>query len=149
MKTSRQILLEEFGAADAKLAAIQQSVLKSAFSQRAPQARERVRTPFHFRRWLGETAHLFWTEVILVARPVWAGYAVIWAVIIAVNMAEQSGEPRMAKTSPATESQIIAWREQRNILAEFSMPAPSEPADRVRPAAPQPRSEAQQRWTIV
>jgi hypothetical protein len=149
MKTPRQILLEEFNGADARLADIQKAVLQSTLLCPAQVSARPAQPKLNFVQWLAQTPHLFWTEVILPARRVWAGFAVVWAAILIINASEQSGQPKMAKNSAATENAILVWREQRNILAEFSQPVAPEPADRVRPSAPQPRSETQSRCIVV
>lgn len=152
MNTPRQVLLEEFGGADARLADIQKTVLQSALSAPAQTAPPPARAKFNVFVWLAQTPQLFWTEVVVPARRVWIGYAVVWTAILLINAGEQAGRPKMAENSAATENAILAWREQRNILAEFSkpyQPMPPEPADRPRSGPPQPRSDSEPRCAIV
>jgi hypothetical protein len=72
----------------------------------------------------------------------WAGLAVVWILIFAVNFSTRDASPVVAeKNSQPSPEVIVELRQQRLLLAELMGPRDKSDADRSKPLAPQPRSE--------
>lgn len=136
MKTARELLLERHRTAAEKLKSIDPAALGALAAQDA-----RRETP-RFWRNLGRTLSpaLFYRAMIWPWRRVWAGIAVTWVVIVALDVT--SREPRdvvsVAQGQPDAEVRTVL-REQRQILAELLGPTSFTPMDRPRSSGP--RSE--------
>lgn len=106
----------------------------------APKSVRKISLALAFRVW--------WGELIWPARRVWAGFAAVWLVLLAVNLTD-SEEGRSASVASATPPKevVLALKQQRQLLTELLFSAPPEPAEPPR-RAPQPRSELQPVWMI-
>jgi anti-sigma factor RsiW len=83
-----------------------------------------------------------WLELIWSARRIWAGFAFVWLMIAAVNLAVTdhavTTEANGKKPAPAT---FMAWDQERQMLAEWIGQVETHEADRPKPLMPRPRSE--------
>lgn len=131
MKTPRDLLLEKHRAAEPRLDALRQSVLRQAA---APARGERPAAKLSF-------GQQVWAELILPVRRIWAGLAAAWAVIVVMNvLGGDTRAPALAQQTPAAPEVLIAFQESSRLLAEENAPpvlAPAEPPRFV----PRPRSE--------
>jgi hypothetical protein len=84
-------------------------------------------------------------SVLLWPNPqAWAGLAVVWILIFAVNFSTHDTSPVVAKKkSPPSSEVIVELRQQRLLLAELIGPRDKSKsdADRSKSPVPQPRSE--------
>jgi hypothetical protein len=137
MKTPRQILFDHHASADAELERIQAQVLdmelrKQREASNAIRKRNALRLLF---------APDVWVEVFRPARQIWAGFALVWVAIVAVNLSMETLTARGVKTNPASSSAILAsYKEHQRILAELTGPAIRPIAERPRPSVSKPQS---------
>jgi hypothetical protein len=139
MKTPREVLLNRHQAIKPKLNSIRETVLAAAC----------VHPP---RPYLALPLRIVidaWNELILPARRIWAGFAVVWVAIGALNLAnsEPTGGTRTA-TKPVSSGMVMAWQEQQKVMAELT--GPNEPVDTRKPKTvdPKPRSDRLTLWRI-
>lgn len=72
----------------------------------------------------------------------WAGLAVVWIFILALNLSQREPSPRMAeKSAPPSPAMMVELRKQQLMLAKLIGPRETQDADRPRIFAPRPRSE--------
>jgi hypothetical protein len=129
------------------LDSIRQSVVTTECQSEVRNSRSETRS-FGTLPW--QAVLKLWQELILPARRIWAGFAFIWLVIAAINLAQFSGSPNMeAKSKPVSTETLLAWREQERILADLSGWTDSRDADKPRSFSPKPRSEWEGRWCVV
>jgi hypothetical protein len=128
MKTPRELLLEKHRAVEPKLEAIRESVLANA----PPSAANRARPMFPVR-----AALRCWEELVVPCRRIWAGLAVMWAVIFVFKFAAADTPSASAKRSEPVNAQVImALREQKQLLQqlmETAAPAPEAVPNRATP----------------
>ena len=109
-----------------------------AIEAAGPPAPVRRREPaVAFRGW--------WREMIRPYRRVWAGLAVAWVLLLAVNvsMRDEAGGP--ARKSPSTPGMIAALKDQQKTLSELLGDQAALPeVDRPRVYLPKPRTERAQ-----
>ncbi len=147
MKTPRDILLYRHQSANARLDSIRGSVLTTECQSETRNSKPETR---NFRTLPWRVFETLWNELILPARRIWVGFAFIWLVIAAINLAQFSGSPNMeAKSKPVSTETLLAWREQERILADLSGWTDSRDADKPRSFSPKPRSEREGRWCVV
>jgi hypothetical protein len=140
MKTPREILLERHRAAETKLDAIRENVVATAVS--GADAVRPAAQSFPLR-----TALMLWRELVLPCRPIWAGVAAVWLVILALHLSTGTS-PKMAAGQMAASGPdvLMTLREQKEILAEMTAPVappPVSPPPPARPAVPGPRGDRQ------
>jgi len=131
MKTPREVLLEKHQTVVPKLDRIRRKVL----------ARElRARTSPH--AWLSGWLAVPWRELIWPCRRIWAGLAMVWLVIFAVNHSLRDHSPTVATKAlePSPELILAFWR-QEQLLAELIEPHPPRVVVPRKPALPQPRRQ--------
>jgi hypothetical protein len=146
MKTPRKILLEKHQAANAGLDAIRKQVL--AAECRSEPQNPRLKTSRAMIIPLRVVLKL-WGELIAPARRLWAGFAVVWLVIVVVNLAESDrSQPAEARAKPLSAGTMMALKEQQKILAELVGTTEPRGADKPKPAPPQPRSQRRGFWKI-
>jgi hypothetical protein len=138
MKTPREILLKRHQAAAPKLDAIRQSVVAAVCDRRPAMndALERRSQTAATKIW-----HVLWRELVFPSRRIWAGLAVIWLVLAAVNLTQRDHSPVavMASTPP---QMILSFRQQERLLTELLGPNnDARAAEPATPLLPQPRSE--------
>ena len=76
----------------------------------------------------------------------WAGLAIIWVLILAVDFSVRDRTPITAEKSLPPSPEVIAeLKQQQRMLAELIGARDTGDADRSKPLAPRPRSE----WTEV
>lgn len=83
-------------------------------------------------------------ELIWSPRRVWAGFVVIWLILIAFNMAESDS----ASAGSRSTSAIMAWERQREVLAQMMTSMDTHDADKPKPLPVGPRSEREASWRI-
>lgn len=134
MKTPRDLLLAQHRAAEPKLDALRREVVDQCRAER--QVNVHAVHGNH-----AETiARLFWRELILPSRRLWAGLAGAWVVILAVHFALRdpagTGSPKVYV--PA----MMSFQEQQkllnNLLTDRSAPVD---VDRPKPFVPRPSGE--------
>src|SRR5690348_16040607 len=82
-----------------------------------------------------------WRQLIWPCRRIWAGLAVVWVLLLAVNILMEPRSPAaLAKNSPSMDV-IVTWQQQAQLLAELI--GPNEPRAGLlpKPFSPQPSSE--------
>jgi hypothetical protein len=137
MKTPRQILYEHHAPAAADLERIQQQAL--AMGLRKKNESFIVSSKQNVFRLLFSPA--VWAEVFHPARQIWAGFALVWVAIVAVNLSMETLTVSGVKMNPAPASAILtSYKEHQRILAELTGPTIRPMADRPRSSAPKPQS---------
>ena len=93
---------------------------------------------------IASTLREFLAEVVreLVWRPrrVWTGFAVIWLIIISINLADSGPS---AGSGRNTYTMVMAWQRQQRLMAELMASTDARDADRPKPPRTGPRSEGQ------
>ena len=147
MKTPRELLLSRHRAAEKKLDAIREQVVRqSALASRETGERAAIVSPpfrrdpplyppvsMLIRNWLDRLGSLRWHL---------AGLAAMWLLIGATKVATPGGGAAAeAKAASPLPEQLMAMAEKRKLLAELAdSPAPP-PAETPKSFAPRPRSE--------
>jgi len=131
MKTPREILLEQHQTVVPKLDGIRRKVLNRELRAR--------RSPHP---WLSRWLAVPWRELVWPYRHIWASLAMVWIVILAVNLSLRDHAPAIASKSgePSPELILAFWR-QELLLTELIEPRPSRAVAARKPALPQPRSQ--------
>ncbi|MDQ3621382.1 MAG: hypothetical protein M3463_02695 [Verrucomicrobiota bacterium] len=121
MKTPRQILFQRHQPAVPKLDRIRADVLPSEWPHAAESAKR------HEPNILPAGLLRLWCELIVPSQRAWAGFAVIWIALLAINLA--TSETRENGSPMASSAQVIAaFEQQRQLLAELFRPEPPQPA---------------------
>lgn len=143
MKTPREILLQRHQSAQPKLDAIRKQVVATLSSP--SKASRSFHQPFS----LARLPLKLWQELVWSCRRVWIGFAAVWLVIVAVNVANNSGEPNrvMARATPPPSPQMLAALEEQRLLLSQLLGGASEPAMPSRRKEP-PRSELWNEYLI-
>ena len=135
MKTPRDILLAQHRAAGPKLDAIRRALVaelnhedKKAQSWLAGLVSSCLRG-----------SNVFWRELILPSRRIWAGLAAVWFLIVAVNVSQREHLPGGNISAGPV---MMSFSEQQRLLNElFADRAPVAEADRPQKFSPKPRTE--------
>jgi hypothetical protein len=96
--------------------------------------------PLVARRGIADVWRLRVRELLWPCPRAWAGLALVWIAILAINFATAEPEPQLAAPSAPTPEKRELLRQQQQMLAELTRteePAPLKSA----PSTPQPRSE--------
>lgn len=137
MKTPRQILCEQHAPADVELERIQAQVLAMEF-RRESKAVEAAANLNAIRLLFSPAV---WVEVFRPARQIWAGFALVWVAIVAVNLSMEPLNIRGAKLNSTPSSDlVVTYREQQRLLAELTEPALKSITERPRPSVLKPQS---------
>lgn len=138
MKTPREILFARHQAATPKLDAIRREVVHKLNNQ---ETKEQSVLASFVASLLG-CSNKFWQELIFPCRRVWTGLAVVWLLLLVVNVGQRDRSPVIIANSQPTVATLLALRNQEKLvnelLADRSQPVE---ADRPRNVAPKPRSE--------
>jgi len=132
MKTPRELLLDRHRAAAPRLDAIRVSVLASAAREAVPLASVNV---------AATCCLTLWRELFLPCRRIWNGLAIVWLVLIALNLAQHDFA---AKNQPAVAvPRVMSLRAQQKLLGELMAERPPGTMDMDRPRSipPKPRTE--------
>ena len=136
MKTPREILFSRHQTAAPKLDAIRREVVEELNNK---ETKEQSLSAF-FVASLLRCPNKFWRELVLPARRIWAGFAVSWLIIVAVNFADADRTNYSeAKLKSPPVNMMLALQQQEKLLAEFNDPEITD-ADKPKHAAPKPRS---------
>lgn len=128
MKTLRELILERHRNAEAMLMAIRGEDLAAAVGV-SRSLRSRMEEG------LFRIALQFWQEAVLPWRRAWVGMALVWLVLLAINLSSNGWSAFWIRTEPPmTAENWAAWRQQRRFMPQFSR---TTDADLV---APKPRS---------
>jgi hypothetical protein len=129
MKTPREILLARHQPATPKLDAIRESTVAAVYDRRKPQRNITI------------IFENIWRELIFPLRPVWAGLAAVWILILAANLSLNShSEIKMAKSSSERDmAQNVHQQEQ--LLTELIGPAETSVAEPQKTYMPRPSSQ--------
>jgi hypothetical protein len=142
MKTPREILLARHQAVAPKLDAIRKGTL-SAMRERqvANQAAPRIGLKDGFPPLLPWLL-VPWCELILPSRRVWTSLAVVWAVILVVNVVQRDPDSRVHGSTAAAPAMMANWREEQRWMNELLADRMTPPeADRPVTTAPRPRTQ--------
>jgi len=146
MKTLREILLEQHRSAVPELDAIRREIV-ARLDRRDAGAQNRAADLASL--CLG-AAKIFWHELFFPCRRLWTGLAVIWVLILVVNVSLHDRPPAggTAKSS-STAGLIMILKDQQKILAEL-VGDRAGPADSDRPKtfSPKPRTERIEMLTV-
>jgi hypothetical protein len=131
MKTPREVLLERRQTALPRLNAIRRRVLTNELRAKTP--------PYP---WILRCLSVPWRELIWPCRRIWAGLAVAWLGILAVNSSLDDHSRTIAtRSSEVSPEMVLAFWRQERLLAELIEPHPLSVAPPPKPALPQPRSQ--------
>jgi hypothetical protein len=137
MKTPREILLARHRAVEQKLDDIRQDVV-GELNNKASKTQS---LPSSLVSRLVSCPNAIWRELIWPARRVWAGLAVVWLLILAVNVSMRDhSEIKVAKSTPSPEV-IMAFRQQQQLLNELIGPDDPPVAEAPKTYSPRPASE--------
>jgi hypothetical protein len=147
MKTPREILLKRHEPANEKLDAIREQILVA-------ECGRKTRNPKLETRNLGTLPLLvglkLWRELIWPARRIWAGFAAVWLLLVAVNLADADHSATdQAGLKPLPAGSLATWEQQQQILAELIGQTEPHETDQPKPILPQPRSERRQSWLMA
>ena len=144
MKTPKEILLERRRSIEPKLDSIRESVLSTECRHEKPIAEPETALPLR-------AVLKLWRELIWPARRVWAGFALVWLIIVTLNLTDSAPPQQrsVATSKPASGGMPAIWQEQRKVLAELT--GSMEPVDMDKPkvTAPKPRSQWRQMFPIA
>jgi hypothetical protein len=131
MKTPREVILERYQSAEARLAEIRKEDLAARARQSRSDSNAESGGAFLVLR--------FWRESLRPFRRVWLGLATVWIVIAAVKFS--TPEVRSARYAVPQPNQAVlaALHDQRRLMEQLLEPAPPAPP----PKPPGPRSERQ------
>jgi anti-sigma factor RsiW len=75
----------------------------------------------------------------------WAGLAVAWVVILALNFTAREPDARLEarQTVPSLTEMRFAWRQKQLLMADLALALEPAPASKANPAPPSPHSERQ------
>ncbi|HEX4350306.1 MAG TPA: hypothetical protein VH251_07955 [Verrucomicrobiae bacterium] len=137
MKTPRDILLERHGSAECRLDGIRRAVVGELNNKDAKaQSWAADFVEFCFR-----CLSTPWHELILPSRRIWTGMAMVWVLILVVNVSQRdnvsSVTGRPVRSSPVMMSWQAQQRLMNEVLADRVMPPD---VDRPRNVAPKPRT---------
>jgi hypothetical protein len=137
MKTPREILFEKHRSAEPKLDTVRRQALNIVANEK--QHARRKRKIFNW----PAIPSLFWRELILPYRRIWAGIAAAWILIFALNLASRDNSPTVVGVSPPPSPEmLIALENQKRLFAEMLVDSPkANDTDRPKPSRPSPHSE--------
>jgi len=138
MKTPREILLEQHRHASSKLDAIRRAVVANELPGRAAV---QSGSGSRFASVLQSVANTLWRELIIPSRRIWAGLAVVWLLILTVNVSQRDGSA--ANVKPISEREVLmAFNARQRLMGDLqreSSPPPD--AERPKASSPKPRTE--------
>jgi hypothetical protein len=141
MKTPREILLKRHAPANEKLDAIRQKAIRVAAEA------NRQGTPDREFTFAATVLHALTTpfrELIWPARRIWAGFALVWLAIVAVNLADSDrAEITGRRSNPIQSGTLMAWEQERKLCRDLLGPMDSYDAQKSESVPPKPRSERQ------
>jgi hypothetical protein len=144
MKTPREILLAQHRAVEPKLDAIRHAVVAEELNN---QVTKKPSWAQNLIVWFLGCSNLFWRELILPSRRIWAGLAAVWLVIAAVNLAERDhSSPGNISSAPVMMSLREQQRWMNELFADRSLPVDTEPP---KIFSPKPRTELMEQATTV
>jgi hypothetical protein len=136
MKTPREILLAQHRAVEPKLDAIRHAVVAEELNNQG--TKKQSWHQFLFAWFLG-CSNLFWRELILPSRRIWAGLAAVWLVIAVVNVAGRDHSPAgNISSAPVMMSLREQQRWMNELFADRSLSVDTEPP---KAFSPKPRTE--------
>jgi len=138
MKTPREILFARHQSAAPRLNAIRREVV-SGLNHQVTKSQSWTE---NLVSWcLGGSSKL-WLELVWPCRRIWAGLAVVWILIFAVNFSQHDKSELMARKSPPSSPEmILAFRQQEILLAELIGQNEPQVAGRPKTFSPRPSSE--------
>lgn len=143
MKTPRELLLARHQAATPKLNSIRNEIVMELNNE---ETKKQSFLPGLVSLFLCCSKN-FWCELIFPSRRIWAGLAIVWAFIFAVNVSQRDhSQMTLAKSSPSPEM-ILSFRQQEKLLAELIGQTESQVAEPPKTFLPRPSS--QRRFEIL
>jgi hypothetical protein len=134
MKTPREILFDRHRDAERRLDAIRERLLAEAFPGRTSDRPPRGSLS------LAGVVEKLWDQIIVPCRRIWCALAVVWLIIMALNLASADAPKTVRNKSIASSPEIrLAVREQRLLRLEL-LGASMSPAA-TQPSVVPPRSE--------
>jgi anti-sigma factor RsiW len=83
-------------------------------------------------------------ELIWPARRIWAGFALVWLVIAAVNLADSDrAEVAMSKSKVPQGGMVLAWEQEQKLCRDLLDPPDAREAENLKALPPKPRSDRQ------
>ena len=137
MKTPREILLERHGNVQPKLDGIRRAVVNDLNQDAKAQS------------WAAGLVALclgfpnkLWNELILPSRRVWTGLAVVWALILVVNVSLRDNVSSVTGQPVHSSPVMMSWQTQQRLMNEVLADRMAPPdTDRPRNVAPKPRTQ--------
>lgn len=117
MKTPRQILFQKHESSVLKLDRLRAEVLRQQWARSAEPA------PSRGRNLIAVAAEKLWAELIWPCRRVWAGLAVVWIVLLGVQL-DTPWSPEAAPRVTSSADLAAALEQRRQLLAELFRPPP-------------------------
>ena len=147
MKTPREILLARHKAVKPKLDDLRQNVVAQLNNKDDASCTAQKTQSFSdslVSSLLGCPAAI-WREMILPARRIWAGLALVWLLILAANFSirDHSGinsDIKMANSTPSPD-EIMSFRQQQQLLTELVGPDDPSVAKAQKTYSPRPSGE--------
>jgi hypothetical protein len=131
MKTPREVLLERHRSAEAGLDAVRRNALATTVDV-SRHDRPAITPLFVISK--------LWQELIWPCRRIWLGLATLWLGVIAFDlMTTGDSQAAGSQTTSSNPMVIMAWKEQRRLMAQLLEPVTPEPV--LNPPAPRPRSD--------
>jgi len=136
-KTLREIVLRRHLSAQTRLDEMRQQLLSETFDRPVPQRpRQFVGADI-----IGTAMISLWRELFWRARHAWAGLALVWLALLAVNLVICDTRPDDATRADSGQGAIQALlRDEQQLRTELAEIAPAEPLA-APPTPPRPRSE--------
>jgi hypothetical protein len=145
MKTPRGILFTRHQAATSKLDAIRREVV-AELNNKGTKEQSRAASLVSL---LLCCSNKLWLELIWPCRRIWTGLAVVWILILIVNVSQRDGSQTNFTKSPPSPEMVMTFRDQQKLLNEL-LADRSFPTDVERPRifSPKPRTETMERLTM-
>lgn len=138
MKTPREILLARHQAAEPRLDAIRRAVVHELNNQDAKAPSGVTVFASLCRRCFAAP----WRELILPSRRIWTGLAAVWILIFIINVSLRDNVSSVTGQPVRSPAVMMSWQAQQRWLNELFADRSTPPeADRLRNAAPKPRTE--------
>jgi hypothetical protein len=135
MKTPRKILLARHKAIEPKLDEIRRDFVAKLNNK----ATKTLSVSTRLISILRGIPNVFWRELVLPSRVIWAGLAAVWILILVVNFSISDQSPiTVAKHAP---EMMMTFRQQQQLLSELMGPDDPPVAEAKKSYLPRPASE--------
>ena len=138
MKTPREILLARHGNVEPKLDGIRRAVVNELNNKAAKTQSWAA----GFVSWCLDCLSAPWRELILPSGRVWTGLAVVWALILVVNVSLRDNVSSVTGQPVHSAPVMMSWQVQQRLMNEVLADRVAPPdVERPRNDVPRPRTE--------